>query len=193
MERNEILELLKRTRSTRRFDESVKVPEESLRRWIGALRYTPSARNTQPLKYKIVTDPDELNSVYPLLRWAGYLKDWNGPAEGERPTALVIQLVDTDIATSARFDEGIQLEAFLMQASAEDWSCCVIQAFEAAKLVTELSIPERFSPLSVIAVGKGAEQFVVEDLIADGSVRYWRTQDDVHHVPKRLAEDLIVP
>lgn len=80
-----------------------------------------------------------------------------------------------------------------MQASAEDWSCCVIQAFEAAKLVTELSIPERFSPLSVIAVGKGTEQFVVEDLIADGSVRYWRTQDDVHHVPKRLAEDLIVP
>ncbi len=192
MENNTLIDLIKKTRSVRRFDESVPIREEVLRTWIGNLRYTSSARNLQPLKYKIVTEKDDLELIYPLLHWAGYLKDWDGPSQGERPTAFVIQLVDTDIATSARFDEGIQLEALMLQATAEGWSGCIIQAFNAAKLVASLSIPERFSPLSVIAFGKGIEQIVIEKLIADGSVQYWRTADGVHHVPKRIAEELII-
>ena len=82
MENNTLIDLIKKTRSVRRFDESVPIREEVLRTWIGNLRYTSSARNLQPLKYKIVTEKDDLELIYPLLHWAGYLKDWDGPSQG---------------------------------------------------------------------------------------------------------------
>jgi len=44
----------------------------------------------------------------------------------------------------------------------------------------------------VIALGKPVETVVLEDLPTDGSIRYYRDAQQVHHVPKRSLQDLIV-
>jgi hypothetical protein len=46
--------------------------------------------------------------------------------------------------------------------------------------------------LLVLALGKPAEQIVIESLNDDGDIRYWRSADMVHHVPKRSLEKMIV-
>jgi hypothetical protein len=50
----------------------------------------------------------------------------------------------------------------------------------------------RFKILLVIAIGKPMEKAVIEEVGQDDNIRYWRDQNDVHHVPKRNLEDIIV-
>jgi len=60
------------------------------------------------------------------------------------------------------------------------------------KLREALGIPDRYEILLVIAMGKPKEKVVTELIDEDGSITYYRDQDDVHHVPKRKLEDLIL-
>ena len=93
-------ELLLKNRSYRRFVQNVRITREELAELVGLTRYCASGRNAQALKYKVVADADLCGKVFPNLAWAGYLKDWDGPEEGERPAAYLIQLLDTSIVGS---------------------------------------------------------------------------------------------
>jgi len=53
-----------------------------------------------------------------------------------------------------------------------------------------LHIPEQYSIVQVIALGKPAETVVV-DPVMDGDIKYWRDEQSVHHVPKRSLDDII--
>jgi len=55
-----------------------------------------------------------------------------------------------------------------------------------------LALPEHFQILLTIALGKPKETVVIESLGSDGDTRYWRDSNDVHHVPKRSLDELIV-
>ena len=44
----------------------------------------------------------------------------------------------------------------------------------------------------VLALGKPAEQVVLDTVGDDGDTRYWRDENEVHHVPKRSLEELII-
>ena len=57
-------------------------------------RLTASASNAQALKFKIVNTPAECAKVFSTVKWAGALTDWDGPAEGERPSAYIIIACD---------------------------------------------------------------------------------------------------
>lgn len=83
-----IKELVMKTRSCRRFKEEA-ISEELLRELVDLARLSASAANLQPLKY-IISYKKEMNDIiFPKLKWAGYLKDWDGPEEGERPSAYI--------------------------------------------------------------------------------------------------------
>ncbi len=56
----------------------------------------------------------------------------------------------------------------------------------------DLDIPDRYQILLVIALGKPTEKVVTELVGEDGSITYYRDQNDVHHVPKRRLEELIL-
>ena len=90
-------DLLLRNRSYRRFEQEVRISEEELTELVGLTCLCASARNAQALKYVIVHEEEKCAEVFPQLAWAGYLKDWDGPEEGERPAAYLIQLLDTRI------------------------------------------------------------------------------------------------
>jgi hypothetical protein len=36
------------------------------------------------------------------------------------------------------------------------------------------------------------EKIALETVGKDGSIKYWRDKDDVHHVPKRKLEDILL-
>lgn len=187
-------ELLAADRSVRRFDNSRKIGDETLTRLVGLTRYCASGRNMQPLRYRLVTDPAECAAVYPLLAWAGYLPEWDGPEENERPVAYLVQCLDTQYGETCLCDDGLQLQAITLGARTLGIGACIIKAFNAPRLKSTLNLAEGLEPRYVLALGYPVEEVVIEstDGSADADIRYYRTPDGVHHVRKRPLSELIV-
>ena len=81
-------ELILKTRSYRRFDESYQIDSKIIESLIDLARLSSSGANKQPLKYLYYNSAKECERIFPYLAWAGYLTDWPGPEKGERPTCL---------------------------------------------------------------------------------------------------------
>ena len=185
-------DLVLRNRSYRRFDESYRIERATLVELIGLARCTPSAANRQPLKYILSADQKTNDRIFPCLTWAAYLKDWDGPAPGERPTAYIVILIDEGIARDWWCDDGIAAQTILLGAVEKGLGGCMIGSINKERLRQELDIPEHLKIRLVVALGKPAEQVRLEDLAPGGDIRYWRDKKDVHHVPKRTLAELIV-
>lgn len=184
--------LLKEDRSYRRFDENVIIPYETLRKIIGLTRFCASGRNLQPLKYKYINVKEECDNIFPLLKWAGYLTDWDGPEKGERPSAYIIQCLDTSLTDNCLCDDGLQLQALTLGATTLGLGCCIIKSFNLLKLKELLALEDHLKPLYVVAVGKPIETVEIEDMKDPSQIKYYRTDDGVHHVPKRALDSLLI-
>ncbi len=62
---------------------------------------------------------------------------------------------------------------------------CMFGAFDKDGLSKELKLPEHLEILMVLALGKPIEQVVLEPIDESGSIKYYRDENKVHHVPKR--------
>ena len=60
------------------------------------------------------------------------------------------------------------------------------------KLKDILNIETEFKILLVIALGEPKEEVVIETVGHDNNIRYWRDDQEIHHVPKRKLADIIV-
>ena len=185
-------DLLIQCRSYRRFDESVKIPQEVLRDLVEATRYCPSAANRQLLKYRLVYEESETTQVFDCLKFAAYLQDWSGPAASERPTAYIVVLGDENIYKFSEVDAGIAMHTILLRASELGIGGCILASVQREKLREALALDERFHIGYVIALGKPAETCLIEPLGQDGDIKYYRDAEGVHHVPKRSLDDLLV-
>lgn len=187
-----ITELVKENRSCRRFYQDHEVAPETLKEFVNLARMSASRANLQPLKYILSSDPRKNAEIFSCLAWAGYLKDWPGPEEGERPGAYIVLLGDTSISESAGYDHGIAAQTILLGAREKGLAGCMLGSIDRNALRDRLNIPTQFKILLVIAIGKPREQVVLEAVGSDNSIRYWRDNEGVHHVPKRKLEDIIV-
>ncbi len=185
-------ELIRKNRSYRRFYQDVSVDLETLRELVNLARLSASAANLQPLKYILSCDPETNALIFPHTRWAGYLKDWPGPAEGERPAAYIIILGDTTISKSFGCDHGIAAQSIMLGATERGLGGCMIGSIDRDGLRRALNIPEHLEILLILALGKPKEKVVIEEVGPDGDIRYYRDSADVHHVPKRALRELIV-
>lgn len=187
-----LLDLVRRTRSFRRFDESAEVAPGLLRDLVELARLSASGANLQPLKYVLCTDRATNARIFPTLAWAGYLPDWDGPEPGERPAAYIVILLDTAISKTTDCDHGIAAQSMMLGATEMGLGGCMIASVKRPALHEVLSIPEQYAIKLVLALGRPAETVVLDPLGADGSIRYWRDPDGAHHVPKRALDDLIL-
>ncbi|MGQ9840330.1 MAG: nitroreductase family protein [Anaerolineae bacterium] len=187
-----LADLILKNRSYRRFHQDVPVSLETLRELVDLARPSASARNLQPLRYILCTDRETNAAVFDTLAWAGYLKDWPGPVEGERPAAYIVVFGDKTLSQSFGVDHGIAMQSILLGAVEKGLGGCMIGSIQREKLRQILNIPERFEILNVVALGKPKETVVIDPVGPDGDIKYWRDKDQVHHVPKRALKDIIV-
>jgi len=186
----ELRDLVLRTRSYRRFNESHRISYKTLENLVGLARLSASAANRQPLKYILYNSEVDCNRVFPAVIWAAYLKDWNGPVQGERPTGYIIILGDKSISEGFGVDPGITAQSIMLGATEAGLGGCMIASIRRDILRDELKIPERFEILLILALGKPIENVIIEEM-KDGDVKYWRDPQGNHHVPKRSLEELI--
>jgi len=185
-------DLILRNRSYRRFYQEVPVDRRMLEELVDLARLSASAANRQPLKFLLAWTPAQTARIFPHLAWAGYLTDWSGPAEGERPPAYILILGDTEISPTFGCDHGIAAQSILLGAVERGLGGCMIGSIQREALRTALNIPARYEILLALALGRPRETVVIEPLGPEGDIRYWRDAAGVHHVPKRALADIIL-
>jgi len=185
-------ELVIKNRSYRRFDQSYSVEKSTLLELVDLARNSASGRNLQTLKYFLSADKETNAKIFPTLSWAGYLTNWDGPIEGERPSAYVVITEDMLIGKNLVHDQGIVAQTILLGGAEKRLGGCMIYTIKRKDLVEILNLPAHLEVVLVIALGKPVETVVIEELPANGSIKYWRDENQVHHVPKRSLKDIVI-
>jgi nitroreductase len=183
--------LVYKNRTYRRFIESQRIEYETLVELVDLARLSASGANRQPLKYLIYNTLSDCERVFPFLSWAGYLKEWPGPVAGERPSAYIIILGDTEISETFGVDHGIAAQSIMLGATEAGLGGCIIASIQKEALRKEFSIPVRLDILLVLALGTPLEKVILED-IENNDVKYWRDTNQVHHTPKRSLNEIII-
>ena len=187
-----IRELVLKNRSYRRFDEKISIPTEKLMEWVELARFSASASNKQPLKFILSNQPETNEKIFECLAWAGYLKDWVGPEEGERPTAYIIILRDRTLTNNAGIDPGIAAQSILLGAVEDGFGGCMLGAINRPKLDANLGILDNYETMLVLALGKPNENVILEDVEPGANIQYYRDEEGNHYVPKRTMNELIL-
>jgi len=185
-------DLVLKCRSYRRFYQDVAVENKTLRELVDLARNSASATNRQPLKYILSCSRENNALIFSTLHWAGTLKTWPGPSEGERPAGYIVILGDKEISASFGLDPGIAAQTILLGAVEKGLGGCMLGAVEREQLRQLLKIPEKYEIPLVIALGKPKEKIIMETMKPTDSFDYWRDKDEGHHVPKRKLNDIIV-
>ena len=188
-------DLVVKNRSYRGYDHSRRVSREELLEMVDCARLAASSVNKQPLKYVLVYEPEMVDKVQPLTKWGRALPDMVLPHPGKEPTAFIVICLDKTISENEKIftrDMGIVAQTILLAAVDMGLGGCMIGNFVRAEVSAALSLPEHLEPLLVVALGKPDEEIVLTDLPEDGDTNYYRDADDVHYVPKRALEDIVL-
>lgn len=191
----EFVELVRKNRSYRGYNENRPVTREELTRLVECARLCPSSVNAQPLKYRLVWQKEEVARLQEKTNWAKALTSITLPHPGMCPTAFIVICQDTGIDTSLQRyqkDVGIVAQTMLLAAVEMGLGGCMIGNFNAGGVRQVLALPEAMAPLLVVAIGEPAETVVLTEVGPDGSVQYYRDENDVHYVPKRALEDILI-
>ena len=190
------LELVKGSRSYRRFDAAHAVDRETLVSLVEAARYAASSVNRQPLKYALSWEKTLNDKIFPHTRWAKLLTDEQFPpqTEAERPTAYILILADKDIAPQPdrySVDVGICAQTIMLAAREKGLGGCMVGNFDRREVCELMGAGCGLEPMLLLALGKPDEMVVIEELPADGSTAYYNI-NRVQHVPKRALRDIII-
>ncbi|HCU04766.1 MAG: nitroreductase [Gammaproteobacteria bacterium GWE2_42_36] len=184
-------DLALKNRSYRRFDENEFVDLILLKELVELARLCPSANNRQPLKY-ILSNTIEMNEkIFPTIVWAELLRGQATPKIGERPSAYIIILGDNAIKKEVRWDDGIVAQTMMLGAVEKGLGGCIIGAINKNLLREKLDISPQYEILLILALGKPNETILLET-IKNQEYHYWRDENNIHHVPKRALDEIIL-
>ncbi|HLQ40707.1 MAG TPA: nitroreductase family protein [Tetragenococcus sp.] len=184
--------LVVKDRSYRRFYENEKIGKREMLKLIDCARLTASGQNHQGMRYRLVCSEKECEKLFATLAWAALYKEWEGPKKGQRPAAYILCVRDKSVNKNLTFDDGIVASTITLAAAANGIGSCILQNCQYQKAFEALGIdPERYAFSCVIALGHPSEKVVLEEM-KDDQTNYWKTSDDVHHVPKRRLEDILL-
>ncbi|MEF2781659.1 nitroreductase family protein [Erysipelotrichaceae bacterium HCN-30851] len=187
-------DLVLRNRSYRSFDEKREIKKEELLDLVEHARLCASSVNQQPLKYYLAYTKEDLNKIQPLTGWAKALKK-ELPYPGHYPQAFIVICQDMQIASNMQAflkDVGIVAQTMLLRAVENKLGGCMIGNFNPKDLSKVLQLDEYLMPHLILAIGKPDETIILEDAKPGQNISYYRDEDDVHHVPKRSLDELII-
>ncbi|MDZ7332354.1 MAG: nitroreductase family protein [candidate division KSB1 bacterium] len=184
-----VYEIILKRRTIRRFKQEP-LSLELLEKLVNAGRLAPSGANLQPLEFIIVDDPEMVNKVFPALKWAGYIAPAGNPPEGKRPVAYIVVLVNTQIKSgNGSVDAAAAIENMILTALEENVGSCWLGSIDRNQLRSVFDIPQHYQIDSVVALGYPDESPVVEEV--KDSIKYWKDDQGVLHVPKRRLSDIV--
>lgn len=186
-----IEKLIKETRSYRRFDAKREITESELRAMIESARCSGSAANRQRIRFALVCDKTTCDEMFSNVAFAGYLKEWGGPTESERPTAYIVMMCrEETVDVNLAIDMGIAAQSILLTATEMGLGGCMIRSFKKSEFDRILD-KEGYHTAFVICLGKPVEKVYLTE-VKDGDIKYYRDEKDDHVVPKFSLDELIL-
>jgi len=182
--------LVKSNRCYRRYDHSYPITRDRLEYLVDLARFASSSQNLQPLKYLLINDPNQTDTLYTHLFWAAGLPEWKGPAPHERPSAYILVLGDTMISDVFGIEVGMAVQNILLGATEMGLGGCVIAGIDKTAVREDFNIPEHLEILYAVPLGKPAEEIVIVPM--DAGPNYYRDPKNRHILPKRDLESLIL-
>ena len=183
-------DLIRQRRTIRKFQQK-KLDRVQLEKMVDAARLAPSASNMQPLKYIIVDEDETVAQFFKYVKWASFIAPAGNPGKGEEPVAYIVILLDTQVRDSGyELDVGAAAQNIFITALEEGIGSCWMGAIDREGIRKLLNIPERYKVNTIVALGYPSENPVMED--ENGSVKYYKDDSGVLHVPKRKLEDIIL-
>ncbi len=176
-------------RTIRRFKQK-QIPFETLKKLVNSGRLAPSSANLQPTEYLVIDEAVLVEKVFETLKWAGYISPAGTPQPGERPVAYIIVLSNKEKNPgNCERDAAAAIENMILAALEEGIGSCWLGAMDINKLTEIFELPEYTRIDSVLALGYSNESPQIEEM--KDSVRYWKDEAGVLHVPKRKIEDVL--
>lgn len=134
---------LRNKRDTRTYTDQP-VPDDLVRRVVDVARMAGSAKNVQPVRMVVVTDPD----AKVALQDSGDFASWIGNS----PVVVVIT-VASDAGPRKLFDVGRHAQQLMVAAFAEGLGSCPVTIHHADVARSILGIPDDVDPSMVITMG----------------------------------------
>jgi nitroreductase len=189
-----ISETIRKNRSYRKYYEEEKITPGVLKELVNLARLSGCGMNMQSLRYLLITEKEDREKIYPNLKWAGFLKDWDGPEKGRRPSAFILVLKDNEKQNSAyvQIDMGIACQSILLGAVEKGLGGCIIAAFNKGDICQEYNIQDNLELWLVIAIGKPDQKVIIDEIDKGADTKYWVDENGNHHVPKIRLEDIII-
>jgi nitroreductase len=69
---------------------------------------------------------------------------------------------------------------------------CFMGSIDREKIAQFIGLSSEYKVVYVLALGYPKEQIVIDDISADGDIKYYRDENEVHHVPKKVLEDILL-
>ncbi|MBO7311056.1 MAG: nitroreductase family protein [Clostridia bacterium] len=186
-------ELIDKNRSHREFASGNTAPREAVREWILNASHCPAAMNMQTLKYKIVDDTEQIAKILPITRWGTSLPDKKLPPKGHEPTTLIVICHDNTISPMKpifMIDIGICAQTIMLSAAEQGFGGCIIGSASTEDLKQSVELPENLQPMLLLGIGAPEDTVVLTAF--EGSTKYYRDQNNVHYVPKRSLDEIII-
>lgn len=184
-------DLIRRSRSCRRFQESRRLSRQDLLDLIELARLSPCHRNGQELRFCPLWQEEDCERVFPHLAFAAALGPAGRPEPGQRPAAYIFILGGSREPDFLWADAGIACQSMLLGAAERGWAGCIFGGLRRDKLRPLLGLDEKDPPL-LLALGLGwpDEEFVLEEAASSASLKYWR-EGRSHHVPKLPLSQIV--
>ena len=186
---NEIMLLLEKRRTYRRFDETRQIPDEVILDMKNAARLASCGMNRQSLRYIYVRTPEKVNEVFDITKWGAALPDGQGqPKTGERPTLFVAMLFPKGARNP--FDEGLAASNLTLAAYAHGVGSCIIANVNHARLREILNIDESLDISCVVGFGYPTHESRVVEIGEGEDTKYYLDENRDFVVPKKRIKDM---
>lgn len=182
--------LLRKNRSHRAFDTSYTVAKRQLEAIVSVNDKLPSGRNAQTLRFRLLDAPGGGEDFCRFLHLGGYLPELHLPEPGTEPKAFIIVCSTEAESPIVNIDLGISLQSMALKAVEIGLNALIVKAFNRQEIKEALGLP--LDPLAVLAIGKGTERIVLDEVHTGSDLRYYRDADGTHHVPKIAVPDLLI-
>ena len=113
----------------------------------------------------------------------------------ERPSAYIVIINDTNIVKDYNrvwLDVGSATQIIRMVLTKKGYGSCILGSFDIERLKGLLGLNKNFIPMIIVAVGKAVEKCITESIEISNSTAYYNDSDNIHHVPKRTLEEILI-
>ena len=185
-------ELISRARTCRRFKGEHRLSSETLADLVDHARLSASARNHQVLRFITIADKDTCEALNALVVMGGSLTPEQRATVKQHPGGFIVIAGPEKMDDFALMDVGIAAQSINLAACEAGLACCMIGAVQKNEAAELLALPEELQVRLVLALGEPDEVRRLVERRSDGTLTYYRDENDEHCVPKISLDEAII-